>query len=1162
MVITDVVDSTAIMERLGPERSKFLFDEIADLMAEQVRRFDGTVAQLTGDGILALFGAPTAHGDDAERAVRAALGIHDSLARYAGEFAGAYAIELAARVAVNTGLVVVPALDAPPDRLYNALGDTVNVAARLQTHAGAAGVVVGPATARELAHRFELEPLGKLELKGKSEPVQAFRVVGESTRQVAERSLLVGREPELAALSEALARLEDGIGAIVSITGEAGIGKSRLVSEVRAQAKDDVRFLVGNATSYTTESPFWPLRDLVRNWLGLGVSEPEGKLRLELKAGVAAALNGQAEAVYPFLASVLGVALDGPDAQRLRDLSRDSVQRQTFEAVATLFEALARERPLCLVFEDLHWADESTLQLIEELLGLADRDAAAIVLLYRSERQHGSWRLGELARQRFPHRLVELDLHPLAPVDSKLLAGRAAGADLPDEVSELLAARSGGNPFFLEEALRDLVERGVLQPINAHWELTVTVDELTVPLLVQEALQARLDRLEPPTREVASIASVIGRTFGLPVLERLADRERLLGALSELQRLDLVVEERRRPTPEYRFRHGLVQEVAYTSLTEARRRELHLAAGKALEDLHAGIPEEAYEALARHFSEAAESAKAIEYLLAAGDAAWALYADRAALAHFRRALEFMDSDDPRGGELLLKIGLAHHLDFDFAAADAAWARGAAMSGPAPARATYAERLVTGCVPFDRFGVVPGLGYSPVEWLVTGALFSGLLRYERDLTVGLDAAAELRVSDDGLRYRARLQSDAAWSDGTPLSAHDFVFAWRTIRESRLPTAHLLDDVAEATALDERTLEIRLHHPRPYFPHLLTLPAMFPWPAHHSEQAGEAWRDSPHVTNGPFVLAERDEQHILLVANESWHPPRGNVREVVHRFMSEDEQIAAWQRQDIDLQFWPWLQGPAGRKLPESAVVEQAGWLTTLFAGFVADATPFSDVRVRRAFAHALDRDRIAEFGFPGEPARTGGVVPQAMPGHSHRIGLDHDPPRAHELLAAAGYPGGRGLPEIRIASPFPGAAESVATQWRDEFGASVSTVHMQIDGDPRTIDPPVACCVHGWTADFPDPAGHLIAMLGSTSGHTASLYRDRDITELTDRFLAARTRDERLGLAGELERMWLSEKVALVPLVYPRQTWLRRTRVDGFWVSPIMPGHLSDIVIRR
>lgn len=1155
VLISDVVDSTVIAERLGPERSKFLFDEIAELMAAQVRRFDGTVAQLTGDGVLALFGAPVAHGDDAERAVRAALGIHEALGRYGTDVAASYEIELAARVAVNTGPVVVPARDVAPDVLYNALGDTVNVAARLQSHAGPGGVVVGPATARELAGRFELESLGELELKGKSGAIAASRVIGEAEAQTIRQSPLVGREDELATLLAAFDRLRDGIGSIVSITGEAGIGKSRLVSEAVAGATGGVRVLVGHATSYTSEAPYWPVRDLVRNWLGIGVSEPEGRLRLELKTALEAVMDGNATEIYPFLASLLGIALEGADERRLRDLSRDSVQRQTFEAVATLLETLAREDQLCLVFEDLHWADESTLALVQELFDVCDQEAIALLLLYRSEREHEAWHLGEVARQRFPHRFVEVELRPLELESSKLLAGGAAGADLPVEVSELLAARSGGNPFFLEEALRDLVERGVLEPVNAHWELTIAADELTVPLLVQEALQARLDRLEPTAREVASVASVIGPTFGLPLLELLIDAEGLRSALSELQRLDLVVEERRRPSHEYRFRHGLVQEVAYTSLTEARRRELHLAAGEALEQLHPETLEEVCEPLARHFSEAGVTQKAVDYLLRAGDAAWALYADQAALVHYERALGFMDDDDPRARDLLFKIALAHHVDFDFVEANDAWSRAFGRPRRTPGRKSTTERLTTASVQY-AVTTVPGYTYDFIGWWFATAVFSGLLRVERGMTVVPDAAAELSVSSDGLRYAARLRRDAVWSDGEPLSAHDFVYAWREIREQGLPTAHLLEDVAQATASDDDTLEIRLHQPRPYFPYLLAAPPLFAWPRHHCERAGASWLESSNlVSNGAFVLAEQDADHALLVANERWHGPRGNLGEVLLRFLTAEETNAAWERGELDLQLAPW-------STPHAAV-ERSAWLTTEYLAFVTDVAPFDDVRVRRAFALALDRGRIVEARASGDaPATTGGFVPQAMPGHSHRIGLDHDPAQARELLAAAGFPDGRGLPEIRLATPIAEWAEPIAAQWRERLHADVTVVLFPLAGDPRDVDPPAACWRHGWTADFPDPAGFIVPTLRRSTTLGAAVYRSREVDELLERFVASRSRAERLGLVEQLEGVWLGRDVAMVPLCYPIQPWLRRPWVEGFWTSPILPGHLSDIVVRR
>lgn len=1153
VLLSDVVDSTGIAERLGPERSKFLFDEIAELMAADVRRFDGTVAQLTGDGVLALFGAPVAHGDDAERAVRAALGIHASLGRYAEDVASSYGTELAARVAVNTGPVVVPARSAAPDVLYNALGDTVNVAARLQSHAGPGGVVVGPATAREVAGRFELEPLGELALKGVSQAVEAFRVTGEREPEAASLTPLVGRETELARVVEALARLEDGVGSIIAITGEAGVGKSRLFTEARSRLGSDVRVLVGSASSYTTLSPFWPLRDLLRGWLGVGVSEPETRLRLELKTALAAALDRQADDVYPFLASLLGIAPDERDAERLRGFSRDSVQRQTFEAVGVLCEALARERPLCLVLEDLHWADESTLALVEELLALADREAAALVLLYRSERGHGSWHLGEVARQRYPHRLAEVEVRLLVDADSKLLASRAAGADLPGEVADLLAARSGGNPFFLEEALRDLIERDVLRPVNAHWELTVAADEITVPLLVQETLQARLDRLERPTREVANVASVIGRTFGLPLLEQLVDRGELLPALSELQRLDLVVEERRRPAPEYRFRHGLVPEVAYASLTEASRRALHLAAGEALEAIHSDSLEEAYEPLARHFSEAGATERAVTYLLAAGDAAWALYADRAALAHYERAVGLMADDDPGGRDLLFKIALARHVDFDFAGADAAWVEACARPiGSLPeGRAT--ERFV---VHFQSGDLIPGRGSTLADYWVGGGLFSGLLRLSADLNVVPDVAAELRVSDDGLCYRATLRDDALWSDGEPVKADDFVYGWAEIRRQELTTAYLLEDVAEATAVDERTLEIRLHRPRASFPYLLAMLPTFPWPKHRRERLPEAWYDLPRlVSNGAFTIADVDDDRALLVTNERWHGPRGNVGELVLRRVSIEEAAEIWPRGELDFMFFPPAQLIAEAPDPGQ-------WLQTDLVGFVADLPPFDDVRVRRAFAHALDRTDWARRSGRHEPATSGGLLPPAMPGHSHRIGLDFDPVGARHLLAEAGYPSGRGLPEIQLVSPVAAWVEWVAEQWRETLDVKVSTGPLGFSEDPRDVAPRANSWVHGWTAEFPDPAGFVDVMLNASTGHPAALHRDDELEELLARATQTTNPDERLALYQELERRWLSDLVALVPLGYPRQFSVTRPWVDCFRSSPMMLGHISDIVIRR
>ncbi|HXD69843.1 MAG TPA: adenylate/guanylate cyclase domain-containing protein, partial [Gaiellales bacterium] len=266
VLMADVAGSTAIGEQLGPERSKFLFDEVVRLMAEQVERYDGTVAQLLGDGLLAVFGAPVAHEDDSERAVRAGLALQRALAAYSRDVDEAYGIELRARVAVNTGPVLITA-DADGEEHFNALGDTVNVTARLQALAGDSDVTLGPDTAVQVRDCFELEDLGPTELRGRSRPVDRYRVVGERDR--GERPAdgpLVGRATELAEVRDAFERLGDGIGVIVSLTGEPGIGKSRLAAEAVGPYRDRLKVLVGRGLSYTQGFSYWPVRDLLRDW--------------------------------------------------------------------------------------------------------------------------------------------------------------------------------------------------------------------------------------------------------------------------------------------------------------------------------------------------------------------------------------------------------------------------------------------------------------------------------------------------------------------------------------------------------------------------------------------------------------------------------------------------------------------------------------------------------------------------------------------------------------------------------------------------------------------------------------------------------------------------------------------------------------------------------
>ena len=1154
VLFADIVGSTAIGERLGPERFTLLVGEVMRVMSAEVERFDGTVVQYVGDELYAVFGAPVAHEDDSQRAVLSALAIQRALGEYAADVRAAYDVDLAVRIAINTGPVVVrPQSDDP----YNALGDTVNVASRIQKLVEGGEIVIGRTTKSQVDTCFVLEALDAADLRGLSEPVETFRVVGTSLGEPVDPSApLLGRDFELAVLERTMDDLVEGRGAIVSILGEPGIGKSRLVAEVCRRYRDRVRFVEGRAVSYAQSFPYYSIRDLLREWLGVSAETPEARSRLELKAELARLFGEDAEEAYPFIGSLLGIKLEPDALAALREPSRESVQRQTFELFGELCCRLSREQPLCLVLDDLHWADDSTLELLEEQLATTEEAAVALVFLYRSEREHGSWRLGERARQRHPHRYRELELRPLPDDASRALAVNAAEADLPECVTDILAVRAGGNPFFLEEALRDLVERGALRRENGRFVLAVPVDDLAIPTIVQGALQARLDRLGPETREVLSYAAVIGRSFGLPLLEEIVPREQAIPALSELQRLDLVVEERRRPAPEYRFRHGLVQEVAYAGLLDAKRRKMHHKVGEAIERTLGDSPEPAFTALARHFSEADEPSKAADYLLKAGDAARALHADQAALEHYSRAREFLarTGDERRARDTLFKMALAYHIAFDFERAEEVLDEAFCCRVEELPRMTPTERLET---TIDRpLSLSPGHVHSTDDVQLTEHLFRGLLTIDAEMNVLPDMADNFRVSADGCTYLFRLREGVLWSDGTPLTAEDFVFAWRRMSDEGLKTATMLEDVESAEALDDRTLEVRLREPRSYFPYILAAVYSFPWPRHRCLELGDAWREPENlVGNGPFVIGEYSHEGMVLVANPYWTGPRGNANELHISFQPMTAAtLAEWRegRYDVLHAF-----DRSAADAPET-VAEVVPQLSMHYAAYHAGRPPFSSELVRRAFSHAVDRTQLGGlFGDLAHLATRGGAIPPPMPGHSHRVSPEHDVELAARLLAEAGYPEGRGLPDLSLAAPkWIAGARELVSQW-EALGARISVTHLPEPlADEALADHHI--WLNGWAADYPDPDGFFRGLLAEGQ----PFHVDEEIRDLLAEARSLRNQTERMRLYQEIDRLWVRERAAILPLIYSRTLLLRRPWIEGLWTNPLVKAHLNEVVVHR
>jgi ABC-type transport system substrate-binding protein/class 3 adenylate cyclase len=1155
VLVADIAGSTPIAEKIGPERYKFLFDDLVRLMREEVERFGGTVAQLTGDGVLALFGAPTAHENDSERAVRAALAIREAVDRYSAEVGPVYRVELGARVAVNTGPVVIPALDAPPHELYNALGETVTVAARLQP---LGDLIVGPATAGEVAGLFDLEPLGDVVLKGKSETVVAFRVAGVRDEPPARAEApFVGRREELDALNGAFQGLLEGAGTIVSINGEPGIGKSRIVAEAKRRFDGQVRFLAGHAVPYAETIPYWPMRDLLRGWLGLGVSGSEAQARLELRASLAATLPEGADEPYVFLAALLGLTLEPEQEQRIRAFAPDAVQQQTVDWIYQLVGRLAEEQPLCLVLEDLHWSDEATLSLLDELLPIAEQAPVCFLLVHRSDPDHPGWKLVDRAGRRFRRLFLELTLESLPDADAQSLAKADVGGELPAELALDLAERAGGNPFFIGEAIRDLRERGALRRENGRF---VLVGDVSVPAAVQGALQARLDRLAPEARELITTAAVIGHSFGLPLLEHLLPRARLLPTLSELQFLQLVVEERGGPAPEYRFRHGLVQEVAYGTLVDTRRRELHRAVGEALETIHRDSPAEVYGLLAHHFAEADEPERAVEYLLEAGDAARAVYAQDEAIARYRQALDFMErtGDEAQARRTWLRLGLTHHLAFDYHAANEAFAEAFAIPTPQPVRLEPSERISWAMTSAWDGELAPGHCFGLPGFEVGCHLFRGLVAIGRNFEIEPDAAERFAVSDDGRTYRFTTREDARWSDGAPLTAGDFAFTYARMVEDEVTGAYMLDGLS-ASALDERTLEIRLAEPRSHFLYLLGYPSVLgAWPRHVYERDGPDWhRAAPLVGNGPFVLTSRDEDRVVMEAAPHWYGTRGNVGRVTMEIESRDEAADRWLDGSYDV-----LEANFSERAEatDQAIVERTPGLVTWYVAFNCRRAPVDDPRVRRALAHAIDRHGPAR-AFRAAPAATGGWLPPAMPGHSHRVAPEFDPDRARALLREAGYVDGGAVGELVLA---------YMDLWEEgscDLAAQLEAVGVRVRHVRTVSDPELAavveegahhCFVWGNSAFYPDPG--VLCDPNDPYWRRFHFYFDQGLEQLLTRAASLRDQDERLRIYREFERIWIGEQAAVVPLAYGDRFLCRRPWVTGIWSVAFMMSTFADAVV--
>jgi class 3 adenylate cyclase/tetratricopeptide (TPR) repeat protein len=621
VLFADVAGFTAMSERLDPEDVHQIMDGCFRVLMDEIHHYEGTVNEFRGDGVMALFGAPVAHEDHAQRACHAALAVQRDLLVYAEKLNREFGINFKMRIGLNSGSVVVGAIGDDLRMDYTAQGDTANLAARMEQSAAPGQVLVSGDTYRLAREYFEFAPPDRLTVKGKKGPVEAFRLLRPAeveTRIAASAAKgltrFVGRKREIETLKDAFDRARSGEGQVVGIVGEAGVGKSRLLLEFRdLLPQGDYSYFEGRCLHFGGSMPYLPILDVLRSFVGIKEGERESVIRKKMRERILGLDKKLQDAIPPFQ-ELLSLR---PDDEKYAQLEPKQKREKTFEAFRNLLVRGSQERPMVLAVEDLHWIDKTSEEFLDYMIGWLPNTRILLILLYRPEYTH-RW-----GSKSYYHKLGvdQLSSGTSAELVRAILEG-GEGGDVAPELRDLILVRAAGNPFFMEELTHSLIENGSILKQEDRYVLSGKPSDIHVPDTVQGIIAARMDRLEEDLKRIMQVASVIGREFAFRILHAITEmKEDLKSNLLNLQGLEFIYEKSLFPELEYIFRHALTQEVAYNSLLVKRRKEIHEKIARAIEELYAERLEEFFEMLAYHYSRSENASQACQYLKLSGDKA-------------------------------------------------------------------------------------------------------------------------------------------------------------------------------------------------------------------------------------------------------------------------------------------------------------------------------------------------------------------------------------------------------------------------------------------------------------------------------------------------------------------------------------------------------------
>jgi class 3 adenylate cyclase/tetratricopeptide (TPR) repeat protein len=640
VLFSDLTGYTAMSEKLDPEEVKEITSRIFGGISKIVDSYDGFVEKYAGDAVMAIFGAPQAHEDDPVRTVKAAREIHQLVDTISPEVKKKIGQSISMHTGINTGLVVTGEVDMERGT-HGIAGDTINLASRLSNLAEPGEVLVDVNTCRQIEGHFTCEYRETTTVKGKADPVDVHQVLSQRDKPLTIRRLsglradLVGRDVEMAELSEAVENLQQGKGRIFSICGAAGTGKSRLVEEFKAGLDPgQIQWIEGHAYAYSQNIPYFPLVDLLNRLLHIEEKDESEKVRNKVESGLGSLVSSPQD-VIPYVGHLY--SLSYPEAE---DISPEHWKSRLQTAVLTILSAVANRAPTVFFLEDLHWADPSFVELLRRAC-IEIRQPAIVLCAYRPIFSlFTGHQIGSIGKYYHEIQLQNLSLS----VAQNMLASLLKTESIPPDLKRWVNNKAEGNPFYLEELVNSLIESETLTRDNGSWKLTGPIAESDIPSSLHGLITGRLDRLEKQTKRILQEASVIGRDFLYEILKRITElEERIDGELSRLERLDLIRTRALQPDIEYMFKHALTQEVVYNSLLKKQRREIHEQIARVIESVFKDRLVEFNETLAYHYALGQSNTKAVDYLVKSGEKSLARYAVEEAHQYFKEAYDILAS---------------------------------------------------------------------------------------------------------------------------------------------------------------------------------------------------------------------------------------------------------------------------------------------------------------------------------------------------------------------------------------------------------------------------------------------------------------------------------------------------------------------------------------